>query len=472
MLQLSRRAAPLAVVEPAKPGPLSVVAAGSQLALPSGQLTGQLRPLSIDGRRRIAVYELLIANETGGPVASFAYAVEPPRAGGTISWNTITVPPRTTVAIPVEIPFARRGRPQRVIAELHAAGAHLTLDAGPPRSYGHGAARRAGLGIAGVLLAGLGLAGYAFERPQVAALGAPARVRAGQSFQVAYALGPNVERASYALETSDGRRLGQGTLDPRGGVFTVNLPSGSGGGYDVRVIAGNRLGVSQRSTHVLALTPAIAPLPAAGKGAVMLAEDTVAGGDPIVVRYPAGITKGDVKLLDQDGTERASALIGKRGSSILIAPRVEVAQDFRVVVDARRGFIVSETLLPVRITPGSDPASALPSGPKLAASKQAPSAPHGAPAAPAGSPIALSKTLFRNGEPIVVSVARHLPQLQVVLMSDRGEELQRVDVDPSEKQLVLAPPALTEAAHYLVVASYARGAGQESVISSIFIRGK
>jgi len=471
MLQLSRRPAPLAVVEPAKPRLPSIVAAGSQLALPSGEITGKLRPMSVDARRRVAIYELLIANETTGPVASFAYAVGPRRAGGTISWNTITVPPRTTVAVPVEIPFTRRSRPQRVIAELHAAGAQLTLDSDPPRSFGRRSVRQAGFGIAAVLLAGLGLAGYVFERPQVAALAAPARVPAGQSFQVAYALGPNADRAEYALETPDGRRLRHGALDPRGNAFTVTLPAGSAGGYDVRVIAVNLLGVSQRSTHVLALAPAVAK---PGSDAVALAEDVVEGGSPIVVRYSAAVTSGNVKLLDQDGTERASALIGKRGSSILIAPRVDVAQDFRVVVDARRGIVVTETLLPVRITRGSQPATAPLATLAMAnLTPAAPPAPRRVPdAAPAGSPIALSKTQFAAGDAIAVTIERYLPQLQVAILSDTGEEIARVDVKPEEKQLVLAAPSVTTSARFLVVASFARGAGQESVITSIFVRAK
>jgi hypothetical protein len=447
-----------------------MLAAGSQLALPSGEITGKLRPLSVDSRRRVAVYELLIANETEGPVASFAYAVEPRRAGGTISWNTITVPPRTTVAIPVEIPFARRGRPQRVIAELHAPGAHLTLDADPPRSYARVTVRRAGLGLAGILLAGLGIAGYAFERPQIAALGAPARVAAGQTFQVAYALGPNVNHAEYALETPDGRRLRHGALDPRGGAFSVALPPGSAGGYNVRVSAGNGFGVSQRSAHVLALAPPAAT-PAGSRG-IALAEDIVEGGRPIVVRYPSGATNGGVKLLDQDGTERASALLNARGSSILIAPRVDVAQDFRVVVDARRGIVAGETQLPVRITRGSDPATPqLPT--TLAAANLTPAAPRSLPvAATSGSPIALATTQFRSGEPIAVSIERYLPQLQVALLSDTGEELQRVNVKPEEKALTLPAPSVTSSGRFLVVASFARGVGQESVITSILVRAK
>jgi hypothetical protein len=473
MLQLPRRPAPLAVYEPVKSYPPSVQAAGSQLALPTGQITGKLRPLSLDTKRRVAVYELLIANETLGPVASFAYAVEPPRAGGTISWNTITVPPRTTVAIPVEIPFPRRGRPQRVIAELHTDGANLTLDADPPTSPPSGAVRKVAFAIAGALLLGAAAAGYAFERPQVAALGAPARVNAGQRFQVAYALGPNVEHAEYAVETPEGRRIRHGALDPRGGSFTLDLPGASAArGYDVRVTAGNKLGESQRSAHVLALAAQDATTKFTGKTSVALAQETVDGGTPIVVRYTPDITTGSVKLLDQDGTERASALLNKRGSSILIAPKVDVAQDFRVVVDARHGLAISETLLPVRIARGTEPATQPHAVAALAAGNKAVDPPTTVPVPTSGSPIALERTHYNSGDAIVVSIAHYAPKLQIALMSDTGEELQRVDVKPEEKQLALAAPAVSGTARFLVVASFERGVGQESIISSIFVRSK
>jgi len=473
MLQLPRRPAPLAVYEPVKSYPPSVQAAGSQLALPTGQITGKLRPLSLDMKRRVAIYELLIANDTLGPVASFAYAVEPPRAGGTISWNTITVPPRTTIAIPVEIPFPHRGRPQRVIAELHTDGANLTLDADPPTSPINGTVRKAGLAIAGALLIGIAAAGYAFERPQVAALGAPARVSAGQRFQIAYALGPNVDRAEYAVETPDGRRIRHGALDPRGGAFTIALPGAPAArGYDIRVTAGNKLGESQRSAHVLAMASQDATPTFTGKTTVALAQDTVDGGTPIVVRYTPDITTGSVKLLDQDGTERASALLNKHGSSILIAPRVDVAQDFRVVVDARHGLAISETLLPVRIARGSEAATQPRPAVAPVASNAVADPPKSAAPPASGSPIAVERTHYNSGEAIVVSIARYAPKLQVALMSDTGEELQRVDVKPEEKQLALAAPAVSGTARFLVVASFERGVGQESIITSIFVRSK
>jgi hypothetical protein len=404
---------------------------------------------------------LRIANETATPLISFAYPLGPTQPGGTFTWSTVRVPPRTSVAVPVEIPISRRRPLERVVAELHGEGVHLTLDADPPRRS-NTRLRVAGLAAA-ALLGGLCSGAYALERPQIAALAAPERVRADQPFQVAYAIGPAADRASYSLATADGRVVAQGTLKPRGSAFAMTLPaSGRSTGYDLRVTAANRFGQDRRVTHILAVAPEPAhrgvkrPKAAA---AFALEAETVEGGQPIVVDYPRAFGKGTVKLLDQDGTERASALLGKRGSSIVVAPKVEIAEDFRLVMDVRHGATIEESALPVRIVPAA-PHSAPPKSPKTAAN------------APERSPIVLATARLRSGQPIVVTIRRYAPNLEIALMDDKGEELRKFAVRPEDKQLNIEAPSVMDDARFLIVATFNRGAGQESVIQSILVRAR
>ena len=460
MVEPTRRAAPLAVFRPAKPPAPSQLGAGSVLALPSGHVAGDLRPLGVDARRRVALYELRIANETATPLISFAYPLGPTGPGGTVSWSTVRVPPRTSVAVPVEIPISRRRPLERVVAELHGDGVHLTFDADPPKRSNN-RLRAAGLAAA-ALLGGLCSGAYALERPQIAALAAPERVRADQPFQVAYAIGPAADRVGYSVATADGRVVAQGTLKPQGSAFAVTLPtSGRSTGYDLRVTAANRFGQDRRVMHILAVAPEPAhggkhPKPSA---AFALEAETVEGGQPIVVDYPRTIGAGTVKLLDQDGTERASALLSKRGSSIVVAPRVEVAQDFRLVIDVPRGATVAESALPVRIVPAA-PQPAPPKSPRTKAAANAPE----------GSPITLGTAKLRSGQPIVVTIRRYAPNLEIALMDDKGEELRKVAVRPEDKQLNIEAPSVTDDARFLIVATFNRGTGQESVIQSILVR--
>jgi len=271
MVEPTRRAAPLAIFRPNTPPVPSRLAAGTVLALPSGHVAGDLRFLAVDRRRRVALYELRIANETASPLIGFAYPVEAGIGGASVSWSSIRVPARTTVAVPVEISISPCRLILRVVAEIHGDGVHLTVDAEPPQQTARFRPRRTGLVAAVLLLGVLGSGAYALE-PRIAAL-------AGGSNRLA---------ATPAVHTS------------------------------ARVSKKQPLAHAKQSLKIT------------------LDADTIEAGKPIVVRYQPATAVGTVKLLDQDGTERASALLGKRGSSIVLAPKVDIAQDFRLVIDARR----------------------------------------------------------------------------------------------------------------------------------------
>jgi len=469
MVEPTRRAAPLAIFRPAKLPAPSEHGAGSILALPSGHVAGDIRPIGIDNRRRLALYELRIANETPTPLIGFAYPIGSPRRAGPVSWSTVRVPPLSSVAIPVEIALTRRSQLQRVVAELHGDGVHLTLDAEPLRDKTPRAFGKAGLAVAALLLCGLGSGAYSLERPRVAALAAPEQIVAGQSFQVAYALAPGADRARYSVTSADGHIVSQGALETQGSAFAVSLPTTKqSAGYDLRVTASNWFGEATRATHVVAIAPKPPVVARVLPRNVSLDADTVEGGSPIVVRYPKALGSGTVKLLDQDGTELASALLGKRGSSIILAPRVDVPADFRLVVDARRGAALAEIALPVRILPAQVHTVARAAAAAQPAAQAIPSQPIAN--APEGSPIAVAATRFRSGQAIVMTVRHYAPGLEITLMDEQGEELQKVAVRPEDKQLQVEAPSVTDEARFLIVATFARGAGQDSVIQAISVR--
>jgi hypothetical protein len=467
-----RRPAPLAVVEPITSRLPRVLRTGSHLAVPGGELAGDLKQLSIDRRRKVAVYELRVANDTSGPLVGFTYAVEEPVSGGTIHWSTVTVPPFTSVATPVELPLPRRGRHQRVVTELHADGARLTLDAAPPNNNGY--AGRAAIALTVALIAGIISTTYAFARPHIDALVAPAQIAEGRPFAVLYALAPSTTHAQFSVKSADGRTIQNGTLSRDRSSFSLSLPSTPRStGYDVTVSGANAFGRTSKVAHVLALAPPPPAQPLYRARAVALANDTVTGGDPIVVSYPRGSEAGDVKLLDQDGTERGAALVSKRGSSIVIAPAVTVPQDFRIVVDIHHGANVSESALPVRIVPAARPAKADSQNTAEAPSNSDASGQSSdnatGPQVATGAPISVGKAPVRSGEAILVHVLRFAPQMQVTLLNDQGEELQRLDVTRGEDRLRLYAPHVSVPTKVLVVATFAHGVAQDSVIEPVTI---
>jgi hypothetical protein len=472
MLALPRPTA-LAPLRRAETASAANLPAGSQIAVPTGQIAGALRLLSMDARRMVATYELMVANQTNAPLAAFCYAVGAPQRGGRLRWSSITVPPLSSVAVPVEIELPKRGPLRKIVAELHADGAQLIVDAEPPALRRGFDAGKAALGLAGAGIVALAAGAIAFERPRVAALAAPNRVPSGATFQVAYAFGPGTNAGDYALDGPDGREIARGTLAAQSGVITLAVPSAHAERrYDLHLTGRNAFGSAEQSTAVVAAASAPpksqpAPKPAAPEvhlPTVWLQQDTVQGGAPIVVRYITDAKTGTVKLLDQDGTERGSALLSERGSSILIAPQVDSQEDFRVVVVARRGDGRSEAQVPVRVVRNDITASGSAGVPDPAGAP--------APGGVAGDPVALASKTFISGEGIVVSIVHHQPNLRVVLLDDSGQEIQNVDVAPDDDRVVLEAPRTTTDTRYTIVATYGPGTSEESVIHSVVVRAR
>jgi hypothetical protein len=204
-----------------------------------------------------------------------------------------------------------------------------------------------------------------------------------------------------------------------------------------------------------------------------LENDEVRGGDPIVLDYKTSAASGTVRLIDQDGTVRAEALLNRHGNSILIAPYVEADQDFRVVLDVARGRTRAESSAALRILrtplPASDFASAAGGEATSAANVPPPLDPAQAPmiaAAPPGTkttgPIAVPTGDFIAGSTIPVSIVHPEKGLRISLVSPLGEEVQGVDVASGQS-------AVTK---YMIVVTYTRGYEQETVIRPVTVRAR
>lgn len=478
--RIEPRDARLAIADAGGPPPprdAPARAAGSLMRLPYGDVAADLKATGLHGRR-CTTYELLVANDTPAPLATFAYAPDATTSRGRITWNAIVVPPFSAIAVEIDVALeVRRTRP-RVVAEVYAGEAQLTLDAPPPQHDVPAFARRATAAASAVLVVALGAAALAQSRPRVLALAAPPAVRGSAPFTVAYALGA-ASQGRYDVETPEGLQIRRGTLDARSGAFTVALPLAPvSAGYDVRVIASGPLGSDERITHVVAL-PAppqhrAASRPRAIRGTadvarvanLALERDLVHGGEPIVATYRSANTTGVVRLIDALGTVRAEALLNRRGRSILIAPAVDADQDFRVVATALRGTSRAELAAPVTIVHGSAPVA--PAGTRIADALLTARA--AAVAAPrTAAPIAVDP-LQHPARPIVVRVDTYRPGLHVALMGASTDQLAGSDVTPGETSVVLRPPDRLKDAHYAIVATYVTGLGQETLIRPITFR--
>jgi hypothetical protein len=489
MIERVEPKAPLSLRPPALPAryfPEAPAAppAGSVMELPLGEIAGDFHAIA-GGEGRYACYELLVSNDTPLPVATFAYAAEQNNRHERITWNAILVPPYSAIAVEIDIALPRRGRPPRVVAELHAEDAKLTLDAGPPYRSSRGIARRATLILSAALLLAVGGVSFAKAQPHVVALAAPETVRGGAPFTVAYAIG-NGNAADYTVETADGLEVGRGSLHSPSGAFALSLPvKPVSTGYDVRVFAHGRFGTDVRAAHVVALA-ATAPQPApptAGRPlrvtGLALQKETVHGGEAIVVDYQTSAPDGYVRLIDEIGTVRAEALLNRHGRSVVEAPYVDADQDLRVVVDAQAGTSRAEAEVPVRVLRADPTSLAANAGGNVMVPGLAPDSGAVQTVAAANTPASAGSdheiiavaSIQRPGVPIVVRIQRYEPGLRVAVMGDSGEELEGVDVRAGDATVEL--PALSEIQEQerlSVVATYAKGFVQDTYIRPITLQ--
>ncbi|HEY0798418.1 MAG TPA: hypothetical protein VGD50_04665, partial [Candidatus Baltobacteraceae bacterium] len=400
---------------------------GSLLALPSGSIASDLKAISIDERSRVATYELLVANETIAPVATFAYAVGA-TPGGMMSWSTITVPAFASIAVTIDVPLPPRGKEQRVVVELHAEDAHLTLDANAPvarRRLG-----RAGYAtIAAAAVFAIGSLVFSLEKPRVLALAAPSPVVAGRPFAVAYALGGDAQ-GTYVVETTDGYQVRRGALDRKRSAMMLDLPlSNQAQGYDLSVTASGKFGAETRVAHITAVpTPPTAPPQViapvvvqqqqqTGLPSIALATDTVSSGGEISITYPLANASGSVTLFDQSNAVRGTALLDRSGHATLVAPVVTADEPFRVVVQVQSGTSTVESATGLTVK-AQQPATPPPDQAGVSADTET----------EAGLPFGLPVGTVKGGGIIRIPIASHEDGLNIGLSTADGTVLSSVDV--------------------------------------------
>jgi hypothetical protein len=457
--------APLALLPTARPLALQEtrLGPGVLVSLPTGSIAGDLRAIRSDPKRRRTTYELVVTNESIGPVAAYTYALgQAPDAGA--NWRTVTIPPFTSIAVTIDIPFAPRGIEQRVVAEIHAGEAHWTIDAHGPRVVEPPPKPAKLAAVSALALALLAGGAYLAFGPRVTALAAPPSVAGGNDFQVAYATS-GADRIRWRVENADGVELRGGNLrEPRGAISLQLPPATRAEGYDLRLDAASPFGNQTRTIHLVAV-PDAAKLAAEPVriASLAVASQTVSGGRPILITYRTNAGAGTVSLLDQSDNTRASSRLDSSGTTTLQAPHVTEDQSFRILLDAERNGAHAQSSVGVTVKAGwAAPLAA------AAAPVTAPE-PDGSDAAGTAW-ISLPKQRYRSGDVVPVTVARNLSNVHVAIANAGGVELSSKDVLPGEGTAVLLVPEVAVTTKLLVVASFGRGVGQETVVRSIVIR--
>ena len=74
------------------------------------------------------------------------------------------------------------------------------------------------------------------------------------------------------------------------------------------------------------------------------------------------------------------------------------------------------------------------------------------------------------GAPIIVRIQGYEAGMRVAVMGDSGEEIEGVDVTPSDASVALPPLSGIQPHHLSVVATYAKGFGQDTYLQPITLR--
>ena len=441
------------------------------LALPAPEgIAVQVRAVTSDRARRLASYELLVRNTSPSPIEISACLARAKQRSATTTYSKATVPALETVSVKLDVCLPLGARESRVFFELRGENLRLSLDAptvAPQRSK-----RPLFAAVAGLVAVALAAAGYAL-RPDVIAAAAPPSVVAGQRFAVVYAA-RGLGNVSYAVLGGDGATMRIAPLAGRAGSFEVDVPrAAEPRQYDVRITDRGPLGVHERDAFLWAMPPASAPphvarpvahvaeqLPSPApfpSAALTLASDTVAAGQPIAVSFPPGAARGTARLLDQNGSIRATALIRSDGAATFVAPKVPADQQFRVDVQVPMGSAMLEAAAGVLVKSTASSRQAALKGKDSGSN------------ADKGAPFAAGDAAARAGSLFPITIVHPEQRLRIALLGAVGNEIAVVDVPPRARDVALRVPPGARAENGILVATFSRGAAQETIVRPIRI---
>jgi hypothetical protein len=204
--------------------------------------------------------------------------------------------------------------------------------------------------------------------------------------------------------------------------------------------------------------------------AASLEKPIVPAGQPIIVNYRVADPTGDVRLIDDRGTVRATALLTSGGSSILLAPQVNVEEDFRVAIDVEAGTRREESELPVRVEAARAEAGRL----ELASASEPgqmapPTIAEERSAVRSGRPFVLSQRSVVSGKSLWLTVVRHVSDMRATMLDQDGNEVTSVNIDRKANRVELKTPPGLFPELYTVDVSYIDAAGQEHAVTPITI---
>ncbi|TAM91510.1 hypothetical protein EPN42_03480, partial [bacterium] len=174
-------------------------------------------------------------------------------------------------------------------------------------------------------------------------------------------------------------------------------------------------------------------------------------GQRIIADYRAIGGEGVLRVTDRTGRLLDESAFSRNGHTVFDVPRTQERSDLSLSFTVTRG------------TSRANSAISLFPPPAAALVDRAESA------VPPGAPFALGSSVVRGGGPLHVSVLRNEPDLHLALVSDDNREVDGEDVGSGVKRVALEVPAVAVPTRFTIVATYARGTQQETVVAPLSV---
>ncbi len=421
------------------------------VVLPSGSVASDIELVFYDERKRLARYELRIANESTSVLNCHAYAVRAGRDGSPVACASVAVLPFSGVAVTFDLPLPFLGNYERITIEMHGDGIDLSSDTIPPGRDYRVLIRRAALlvfaGFSSIVLALSGLA-----QPRIVAVSAPSAALGGSAVTIGYEV-RGLGDVQYQVTAPDGATLASGILHEQTGSLPLHLPAvATTRSYALALSKHTLLGADERTVYVKAMaTPSphlfMRVIHPAAITALGLDHSTVVAGNRITVRYGYLAKSGLLRLLDAQDTVWAATPLAPGGVAQFMAPTVPHPQVMRVALHVEKDDTSADSVVGVTIVPATPAPVAF--------------------RALRGAPLQIIAQTLRPGMVIPLRVTKAVADLHLAFQDPHGLVIESFNVDGDQATLHI--PHDAQAGSYTLVISFADRNGQETVVVPIRI---
>ncbi len=425
--------------------------------LAAGDVACKLRLHSVERRRKIATYEIALANGANVAVSCRFFGVD------SAAWETelgvLDVAPHSLVRSRFNVPLDKRHRESRIFVKLQGERVDLLAETRPPQLPASRAWPRYAAMVLALVCAAGGIAAVVFGRPAVIALSAPQTASPGV-VTVSYALSGR-GAATYRAVSSSGAPIASGTLSSPSGEIALVVPA-TDAGRSVRldVATKNWLGSVSRTTQF-----AVVDVPRARIVTLTAHRDAYDGRTSVLASYFATGQNGTLRISDARGAVLGTAAFSHLGTTRVFVSEAAATETMYARLDVDRASshaqatveIPSETLAP----------SSVPAAPLADAESPIRLPDSGPPAAAHNDPFSVTERVVA-GSSFKVAINHFMPQMHIALQDRIGSTLDEFEVTPATRYVTFEAPAATgQVEVYYIVGTYMRALGQESLIRSI-----